>query len=119
MSKRVLVVDDDEFILDAVSLLLQAEGFSILTLLQGDQVVETARTWQPDVILLDILISGTDGRDICRQLKAETGLQHIPVLLVSAHPNVAETTQHCGAENFLAKPFERQQLLQAMAEVMA
>ena len=111
MKKKVLIIDDDEGILEALALLLEEEGYAIKTTLRGDESLEVARLFKPDVILLDILLSGSDGRLICKQLKQEGSTKKIPVIMLSAHLSAEANFSECGAEAFLAKPFETEDLL--------
>lgn len=68
----------------------------------------------PDLILLDILLSGEDGREICQQLKSSARMKHIPVVLLSAHVKVHNAAERCGANAFLAKPFRMEELLEVV-----
>lgn len=116
-SKKILVVDDDEGILDAISLLLEDEGYTVKTTNKGEDVSSTIDVFHPDIILLDVLLSGKDGRDICRKLKTDSKKKDIPIVLISAHPGAEKTIKACGAEGFLAKPFETKDLLRELKTV--
>lgn len=119
MTKKILVVDDDEGIIDAISLILESEGYTIQTILKAEETLNRAITFKPDLILLDILMSGIDGRDVCRLLKQETTTKNIPVIMVSAHPNAAQSALQAGANDFLPKPFEVDDLLQKINKYTA
>lgn len=112
--KKVLLIDDDESILDAISLILEDEGYLIKTTLKGEEAYHTVAEFMPDVILLDVLLSGKDGREICKNLKANPSLKHIPIILISAHPNAEKSIKTCGADYFLAKPFDTEILLKTV-----
>ncbi len=109
--KKILVVDDDEGILDAVSLILQDEGYAVETVTKGSETFKKISAVHPDVIILDVLMSGTDGRDICRKIKADHQMKGIPVIMMSAHPAANQGAVDCGADGFVAKPFEINELL--------
>ena|SRR5258708_2290308 len=111
MAKRILVVDDDESILDAVSLILEEAGYSVETTCKAEEIYEKIATYHPDGILLDVLMSGNDGRDICKNLKQDPTTKYIPIIMISAHPSAKEGVLECGADDFLAKPFETDELL--------
>jgi DNA-binding response OmpR family regulator len=111
MSKKVLVVDDDSGILDAVSLILEESGYTVETLSKGEEIFKSIKTFIPDVILLDIMMSGSDGREICRKLKAASHTKSIPVIMVAAHQTVGKQASLCGANDWLAKPFDISNLL--------
>lgn len=109
--KKILIVDDDESILEAISLLLEGGGYSVETTLNGDEIYKKIRLFSPDVILLDVLISGSDGRVICKKLKEDKNTKAIPIIMISAHPNAKQAIHEYGADDFLEKPFESSDLL--------
>ena len=113
MKKRVLVVDDSQAILDVMTLALEAEGYEVTTSLTGAYFQHMGGTL-PDLILLDVLLSGEDGGEICQRLKSDERTRHIPVILISAHAGLHETTARCGADGFLVKPFH----LTALREIV-
>lgn len=110
--KKILVVDDDEGILDALSLILEEEGYEVETTIKGQETFAKIASFQPALILLDMLLSGNDGRHICRALKADKKTKSIPIIMISAHPNAKAGAIEAGADDFLAKPFEREELLE-------
>jgi len=109
--KRVLIVDDDEGILDATSLILEASGYSVDTTPRGEETYKKIDKFHPDVILLDVLMSGTDGREICKKLKASEKTRKIPIIMFSANPSARQTSLKTGANDFLNKPFDLDDLL--------
>ena len=111
MNRKILVVDDDPGILDAVSLILDESGYLVETAMKGDEIFEKVQKFHPELILLDVLMSGKDGRDICRKLKADESTKEIPVIMVSAHPTAGKGALECGAQDFLAKPFDADELI--------
>ena len=115
--KKVLIVDDDESILDAVSLLLMDEGYHVDTTPKGYEVHEKVASFKPEIILLDVLMSGSDGRIICKSLKESLKTKNIPVIMMSAHPMAHQSAIDAGADDFLAKPFETEDLLQKLSSV--
>lgn len=108
---KILVVDDDESILDAISLILEEVGYTVKTSFKGEKTYAMVESFHPDLILLDVLMSGKDGRHICRNLKQNDLTKLIPVIMISAHPSAQQGALECGAEDFLAKPFEVEELL--------
>ena len=108
---KILIVDDDESILDSISMTLEDEGYFVSTTPKGEETYKIVDEFMPDLILLDILMSGKDGREICKNLKKDENTKNIPVILISAHPSAAESYHQSGAEDFLAKPFELSSLL--------
>lgn len=104
--KKILIVEDDTAILEALELALQDEGFSVHTVTNGNDAVDKAVEVMPDIILLDLLLSGKDGTEIIKQLKQNNASQKIPVILLSAHPSAAQVAKTSGATDFIAKPFD-------------
>lgn len=108
--KKIMIADDDPGIVDAIELLLEFEGYQVASTTDGAKVLELEDDL-PDLLLLDIWMSGEDGRDICRQLKQDERKKNIPVIMISASKDVAQSAMDAGANDFLAKPFEMVDLL--------
>jgi len=108
--KRITVADDDPGILDAVGMMLEMEGYVVNATLNGNTVL-TSQNELPDVYVLDIWMSGSDGRELCKKLKSEERTKHIPVILISASNDLKHSAETAGADDFLAKPFEIDMLL--------
>jgi DNA-binding response OmpR family regulator len=113
--KRVLAVDDDPYILEAIKIILETNGYQATTIRNGSKTLKLAQDLQPDLILLDILLMGQDGRDICRRLKALPKTSQIPVILVSAITVGASNFHSCGAVDYIEKPFDLHHLLTRIA----
>src|SRR6476619_2227799 len=111
---KILIVDDDLDILAVMQLLFKTRGYDVVTISRGEEVFDKIKTFHPNLILLDVLISGNDGRDICRRLKSQSSTKSIPVVMFSANPNAAETIHEYGADDFIHKPFEVTELLQTI-----
>lgn len=109
--KKILLVDDDESILDSVELVLEESGYKIETTPKGSETYQKVQNFKPDLILLDVLMSGVDGREICKTLKSDESTKQIPLIMISAHPSASKSSLKCGANDFLAKPFDTQDLL--------
>jgi len=108
--KKILVIDDDANILEVVQFVLEDEGYEVETSLNG-ACLQEMNGELPDLILLDILLSGEDGREICQLLKGKELTRHIPVILFSAHFNARKITAMHGADAFLSKPFHLNELI--------
>lgn len=106
--KKILIVDDDEDILIIVKHVLNAHGFEVLTHPMGTQVDEVVKFYQPDLILLDILLFGKSGTEICKELKH---VYNLPILLFSADVKKGNLFAACGADGFIQKPFEMDQFV--------
>ncbi len=114
--KRITVADDDPGILDAVSMMLEMEGYEVNATLNGNTVLNQNEL--PDVYILDIWMSGSDGRELCKQLKSDEKTKNIPVILISASNNLKQSAETAGADDFLAKPFEIDALLEKIAKAL-
>lgn len=117
MQKTILVVDDDPDILDAITLTLEYAGYNVTTSEKADYAEKLLdkRNSLPKLIILDVLLSGMDGRTICKKLKASKKTKKIPIIMISAHPDADKSTRMVGADDFLAKPFEVDELLSKVA----
>jgi DNA-binding response OmpR family regulator len=110
-NKKIMIADDDPGIVDAVEMLLEFEGYEVTSTVDGTTVLEM-KDELPDLLLLDIWMSGEDGRDICKKFKESELTKDIPVIMISASRDVRESAIAAGANDFLAKPFEMNELLQ-------
>ena len=108
--KKILVADDDPAILEVITIILEDAGYEVSTSSNGE-TVEKVQGKLPNLILLDIWMSGMDGGDICKYLKAKPQTKHIPIVMVSANKDAEAIALAAGANDFLAKPFEMTRLL--------
>lgn len=111
LKKRVYVADDDPAILEIITMILEDEGFEVETSADGRSLQEDG-VITPDLVLLDIRMSGSDGGEICRNLKSKADTKNIPVILVSANKDITTIAKNCSANDFLPKPFEINDLIQ-------
>lgn len=105
-----MVADDDQGILSVIKLILEDEGYEV-TVTSNGETVKKVTDMLPDVLLLDIWMSGHDGQEICRFLKSNEHTKKIPIILFSANKDTAQKAKECGADDFLAKPFDIDVLL--------
>ena len=117
---KVLMVDDDKDLLEVTAALLARKGFEVETNLNWENGFEKIKEFKPQVILLDVFLSGIDGLDICKQLKASPFTSNIPILILSGYPRIAESVIYeYGADDFIAKPFEVNDLVVKMHSVLS
>ncbi len=118
MSKKILVVDDDPDILTAAQFILEDAGYEVATTEKGEYAENLYNTnfHLPDLIILDVLLSGKNGWTICKNLKNNKKTKHIPVLMFSARPDAKRTSLEAGADAFLSKPFELEELLSLVTQ---
>jgi DNA-binding response OmpR family regulator len=114
--KRIMIADDDPGIVDAVEMLLEFEGYQVTSTVDGSTVLDM-KDELPDLLLLDIWMSGEDGRDICKKLKSTDATKGIPVIMISASHDIKASAMAAGADDFLAKPFEMDDLLKKIEEL--
>jgi DNA-binding response OmpR family regulator len=108
--KRILVVDDDPGIQDIFSIIFEKAGFIIDIKKDGEDLLKNKFTL-PDLFLIDKQLSGYSGLDVCRHLKSQNNTKNIPVIMISAAPNIGALSQEAGADSYIEKPFEVKDLL--------
>ena len=111
---KVLVIDDDPDVRTVMNVLMKKQGYEVETASTKDEAFDKIQQFQPSVILLDVLLSGSDGRDICREIKSDPMTRHIQVIMFSAHPGAAENIKSYGADHFITKPINTGSLLQKL-----
>jgi len=117
--KHILVIDDNEDILFMLKAMLNFKGYTVSVKENTDNLKTFIKQLSPDVILMDMLLSGADGREICRSLKADPEIAKIPVVMISAHPQAKEECEAAGADFFLAKPFEMNDVFNTVAVALS
>jgi len=112
--KKVLVIDDDQDILDAISFILDDAGYTVITRDSASDVEAIVQTNFPDLIILDVFLSGYDGREVTKNLRKRNETKNTPIILISAHPFAPASILKTGASAFIPKPFDIDVLLQKM-----
>lgn len=115
---RVLIIDDDQWILTSTAMLLESRGFSVSTADSGPEGVEAARREHPAMILLDLMMPNMDGWEALEQLKADDSTREIPVVIFSAREldQCVALCRRQGAARFMKKPFEPAELIEVVRE---
>lgn len=105
--ETVLVVDDEEEILELVKYNLEKEGFTVVGVTTGETAIAAAQKKMPDVLVLDLMLPGLDGLEVCRRLKGDPKTRHIPVIMLTAKGSEADivTGLELGAADYVTKPF--------------
>lgn len=116
--KKILIIDDDHDLLELMGIYLSKKGFQTKTSEKANEVFELASSFTPDLIVMDVLLGGYDGRLICQQLKNTPEFAHIPILMISAHPKAEELIQKYQCNAFLAKPFNVKGLSSSIGELL-
>ena len=118
--KRILLVDDENDIVFAVKMELEANGYEVITATNGQDGLDTARLEMPDLIVLDLMLPKIDGYRVCRILKFDEKYKKIPIIIFTARSqkNDEAVGKEVGADAFLVKPFESKVLLDKIAELI-
>ncbi len=110
MRGRVLVVDDDTALAEMLGIVLSGEGFDPVFCADGDAALEVFRTSRPDLVLLDLMLPGRDGVEVCRQIRAESG---VPIVMLTARTDTGDIVLglESGADDYVVKPFKPKELV--------
>jgi two-component system, OmpR family, alkaline phosphatase synthesis response regulator PhoP len=117
---RILVVDDEIYIVHILDFSLGMEGYEVVTALDGEQALEKARSEKPDLIVLDIMMPKLDGYETCKRLKADPETKDVPVILLSAKGrNVDQKVGfEVGADDYITKPFSPRKLVERINAIL-
>ncbi|MDH7499518.1 MAG: response regulator [candidate division NC10 bacterium] len=118
---RILVVEDERLIAGMLKELLEANHYEVLLAGDGEDGLQKARSAQPDLILLDIMLPKLDGLKICRLLKFDLNYRHIPIIMLTARAGETDRqiSLQSGANDYMVKPFQPQGLLTKISELLA
>jgi len=120
MAKRILVIDDEVDIRDLIAQVLESAGYEVLHAGNGQQGLETIATTPVDLVILDIVMQGMDGWDVCEHIKADARFHHIPVLLMTVRSLISEQEERRNriADAVLLKPFSLKDLQRQVTTLM-
>ena len=107
----ILVLDDDPDICIMIKMVLDYYGYDAMDAENEENARKIISSNHVDLLIMDMLLSGVDGTDICRQLKQDKKTSSIPILMFSAHPTAKETCLAAGADDFISKPFEMNDMM--------
>jgi len=118
--EHILIVEDEEDILELIRYNLVKEGFSVTGLTSGETVLDTVKAKPPDLILLDLMLPGIDGFEVCRGVKRNPDTRHIPIVIVTAKGEEIDivTGLELGADDYITKPFSPRVLLARLKTVL-
>ena len=104
---HILVIDDEEDIRELLKFNLENEGYSVSSVATGEEALDSVRKLFPDLIILDLMLPGIDGLEVCKKIKSDEQLQHIPVLMLTAKSEETDEVigLELGADDYLTKPF--------------
>jgi CheY-like chemotaxis protein len=120
-TKKILIVDDEPDVLKLTSLRLEKLGFKILTATNGREALEVLRNEKPDLAMLDLIMPVMYGSEICKLIKRDETLRHIPVILFTAYSEImtGEKAKNLGADGYIAKPFFARELVSVVEQALA
>jgi two-component system phosphate regulon response regulator PhoB len=120
MKETILIVEDEEEILELVAYNLAREGYSVRTVTTGEDALKEVRRQPPDLMLLDLMLPGVDGLEVCRKVKADSATRDLPVIMLTAKSEEADivTGLELGADDYITKPFSRRVLLARVKAVL-
>ncbi len=118
--RKILVCDDDANIRHIMDFSLEAEGFLVVSAADGREALQRVRAEHPDLVILDVMMPGSDGLSVCRELKQDNATRHIPVLLLTARSGKGDREQGlaAGADDYITKPFSPQRLVEKVHSVL-
>jgi two-component system alkaline phosphatase synthesis response regulator PhoP len=126
MAKKILIVDDDPDLVEAVSTILESKGYALAKAYGGVEGLQKARAENPDLIVLDVMMPDKDGYEVCKELKADEKYRSIPILLLTAVVSNIPTsryTQQMGmeteADDYVDKPVEPQELVKRVEALLS
>ncbi|MDO5503370.1 MAG: MtrAB system response regulator MtrA [Actinomycetia bacterium] len=110
MKGRVLIVDDDSSLAEMLSIVLRNEGLEVAHVADGALALDAMRTERPDLVLLDVMLPGMDGMEVCRRIRAESG---VPIVMLTARTDTHDIVVglESGADDYIVKPFKPQELI--------
>jgi len=117
---HILVVEDDEDILELVRFNLSREGYQVTTAVTGEQAIKMAESQLPDLILLDLMLPGADGFEVCRRLNNNSETREIPIVMLTAKGEEADIVAglELGADDYITKPFSPKVLIARIRAVL-
>ena len=113
---KILLIDDDPDVRTLMSHVLEKQGYKVETAARKEEAWQKLQRETPALILLDVLLSGTDGRELCREIKTLPHLKNVPVIMFSGHPRAGLEIESYGADDFISKPINTETLLDKLRQ---
>ena len=114
MRKTVLVVDDELALVRVLAMHLESEGYDVLTATNGPDALAQIRQRRPEVVVLDAMMPGMSGLEVCRRVRSDKQLSDAHVIILTANDGFRESSKEAGADDFMTKPFHLQELTAAV-----
>jgi len=116
--KKIMIIDNDNDVLDIMQEALTYEGFEVAVASKVENITSVLEQEKPDVILIDYILDGINGGEICHQIKANPATCCLPVVIISAYPKVLLSLGTYGCDKFIAKPFDLNNLTSSINELL-
>ena len=118
LNKRVLIIDDDKDLLEILAEYFGMEGFDVKTTSDTNNILDTLFNYKADIILIDYILKGINGGELCHQLKSSALYRQIPVGIISAYPRVLLSLGNYGCDIFISKPFDLSGLIKQVRQLL-
>jgi two-component system OmpR family response regulator len=120
MDKKVLLIEDEPNIIEAISFILSRDGWDVKTHSNGHDAMDAVRTRRPDLVILDVMLPGKSGFDILQEIRADSELAATPVLMLTARGQVKdrELAEKSGVSRYMTKPFANADVLEAVRSMV-
>lgn len=116
--KRILIIDDSRDLLEAMRMFLELKNYNVKTLTDCNDIIPIVKEYDPDLLILDVFLSGEDGREICKKIKEYEETKHVCILLLSGSPDILKNHKEFGADSFIEKPFDVNYLLEKIEDAL-
>jgi len=114
----ILIIDDSKELLEVVELILEKQGYNAITQTSSIDIVAFVKEIKIELLILDVVLNGTNGRDICKQLKSNPATNYFPIILMSASPEYLRDHKECDADGIIEKPFDIRGLLSKVEKLV-
>jgi len=119
MTRSILVVDDDERLLNVVKLFFEVKGYEVRTANGGEAALAAVEERRPDAVVLDVMMPDVDGLEVCKRLRSDQRFKRLPIIILTAAPEMEKSSIAAGANRFVSKPFDLDDLAKPVRELLA
>lgn len=118
--KRILVIDDDKVLVELITVRLKSAGFEIIPAYDGETGLEKVKNEKPDLIVLDLMLPGIDGYEVCEQIKTDAKYKHIPIIMFTARTGEEDKRRGyaAGTDDYITKPFDAYMMVEKIREFL-
>jgi two-component system response regulator MprA len=119
MPEAILLVDDDPHLMHVLAMFFDLEGYHVLKARDGQQALDLLHEYQPDLVMLDLMMPGISGLEVCQQIRASTKLKNVPLVVFTAAETREDELKAAGADRFIAKPYSLEGLRATVRELLS